>query len=264
MTTTPQIRFDDGAAYERMMGAWSRIAGATFLDWVAPREGLRWIDVGCGNGAFTELIVERCKPASILGVDPSEGQLTFARTRPSARLATFQLGDAMALPAADASVDAAVMALVIFFVPEPPKGVAEMARVLSPGGLACAYAWDYLGGGFPMDAMLVEMRAMGLTPLRPPSAEAAHLDALRSLWTNAGFIDIETREINATRTFTDFEDYWTVCTLGTHFKSAIASLQPADIDRLKANVRARLPAPDAAGRITISARANAVKGTKPA
>ena len=57
-----QIRFDDGAAYERMMGTWSRLAGDIFLDWLAPRPGLRWIDIGCGSGAFTELLVERCAP----------------------------------------------------------------------------------------------------------------------------------------------------------------------------------------------------------
>jgi hypothetical protein len=56
-----QIRFDDGAAYERMMGAWSRLAGKIFLDWITLRPGLRWVDVGCGNGAFTELIVEKVR-----------------------------------------------------------------------------------------------------------------------------------------------------------------------------------------------------------
>ena len=73
-----QIRFDDGAAYERMMGNWSRRAGNIFLDWLAAPPGLKWIDVGCGNGAFTELIVERCAPAEVQGIDPSEGQLAFA------------------------------------------------------------------------------------------------------------------------------------------------------------------------------------------
>ena len=66
-----QIRFDDGAAYERMMGIWSRIVGDVFLDWLGPRSGLQWIDVGCGNGAFTELIVARCAPAEVQGIDPS-------------------------------------------------------------------------------------------------------------------------------------------------------------------------------------------------
>jgi ubiquinone/menaquinone biosynthesis C-methylase UbiE len=78
---TNQIRFDDGAAYERYMGKWSQLAGEIFLDWLAPKPGLRWLDVGCGNGAFTEMLVERCAPASVQGIDPSEGQLAFARTR---------------------------------------------------------------------------------------------------------------------------------------------------------------------------------------
>src|SRR5277367_4650597 len=104
--TEQQIRFDDGAAYERMMGVWSRLAGDIFLDWLAPRAGLRWIDVGCGNGAFTELIIDRCAPAAVEGIDPSEGQLAFARQRPGARRATFHLGDAMALPFSEAGFDA--------------------------------------------------------------------------------------------------------------------------------------------------------------
>ena len=64
------IRYDDGAAYERMMGAWSRIAGEIFLDWLTPDPGLRWIDIGCGSGAFTELLVERCAPAEVQGIRP--------------------------------------------------------------------------------------------------------------------------------------------------------------------------------------------------
>src|SRR2546423_14529889 len=109
-----QIRFEDGAAYERMMGVWSRLAGDVFLDWLAPRPGLRWIDVGCGTGAFSELLVERCAPAEVQGIDPSEAQLAFARTRPAARLAQFRQGVAMDLPFADDSFGAAIMALVHF------------------------------------------------------------------------------------------------------------------------------------------------------
>ena len=135
----PQIRFDDGAAYERMMGVWTRLVGQIFLDWLAPPQNLKWLDVGCGNGAFTELIVERCAPAEVQGIDPSEGQLAFARTRPAARKAEFRLGDAMALPFPAKSFDAAVMALVLVFVPEPAKGVAEMARVVRPGGNLVAF-----------------------------------------------------------------------------------------------------------------------------
>ena len=129
-----QIRFEDGATYEHYMGAWSRLAGRVFLDWLALPAGLRWIDVGCGNGAFTELLVEHFAPASIDGVDPSEGQLAFVRTQPAGQIARYQKGDAMALPFASGTFDAAVMALVIFFVPDPAKGLAEMVRVVKPGG----------------------------------------------------------------------------------------------------------------------------------
>jgi len=173
---TNQIRFDDGAAYERYMGKWSQLAGETFLDWLAPKPGLRWLDVGCGNGAFTEMLVERCAPVSVQGIDPSEGQLAYARTRPASRVAQFRQGDAMAQPFPDDTFDAAVMPLVIFFVPDPAKGVAEMARVVCPGGTVTAYAWDMFGGGFPYAALLVEMRGMGIAIPVPPSPDASRID----------------------------------------------------------------------------------------
>src|ERR1700709_879812 len=110
---TNEIRFDDGAAYERFMGKWSQLAGETFLDWLAPKSGLRWLDVGCGNGAFTEMVVVRHAPLPVVGIDPSEAQLAYARTRPATRIAQFRQADAMALPFADNAFDATVMPLVI-------------------------------------------------------------------------------------------------------------------------------------------------------
>jgi ubiquinone/menaquinone biosynthesis C-methylase UbiE len=261
--TEPQIRFEDGAAYERMMGAWSRIAGSTFLDWLMPPAGLRWIDIGCGSGAFSQLLVERCAPTEVQGVDPSEAQLTFARTRPAARLAQFRQGDAMALPFPADRFDAAVMALVIFFVADPVKGVAEMARVVAPGGTIAAYVWDMLGGGYPGEAIQAELREMGLTPPRPPSVHASRMDNLRQLWTGAGLDGVETREISVQRSFADFDDFWTTTTMATTIGPIVAGMASFEAERLKARVRERL-LPDAAGGVTYSARANAIKGRKPA
>src|SRR3954462_10476225 len=168
------------------MGKWSQLAGERFLDWLAPAAGLRWLDVGCGNGAFTEMLVERCAPLSVDGIDPCEAQLAYARTRPAARVAPFRQGGAMALPFADDTFDAAVMPLVIFFVPEPAKGVAEMVRVVRNGGTVAAYAWDMSGGGFPFEPIRIGLRDFGFTPLSPPSVDASRMDALRDLWTTAG------------------------------------------------------------------------------
>jgi SAM-dependent methyltransferase len=89
--------------------------------------------------------------------------------RPGAHGAVFLPGDAMALPFDSGRFDTAVMALVIFFLPDPAKGVAEMTRVVRPGGLVATYGWDLLGGGFPFDPIREETRAVGIAPLLPQS-----------------------------------------------------------------------------------------------
>jgi ubiquinone/menaquinone biosynthesis C-methylase UbiE len=256
------IRFEDGAAYERGMGRWSRLVGDVFIDWLAPQTGWRWIDVGCGSGAFAELLYQRCAPAEVQGVDPSAAQLAFARDRPGAKHAVFQVGNAMALPFPDHRFDVAVMALVIFFVPDPTKGVAEMVRVVRPGGTVAAYAWDREGGGFPFAQIRAALREFGITPPSPPSASASRMDALRELWAGTGLQSIETREITVQRSFADFDEYWMMSTGSGSIRPTVAAMSAADVEQLKQRVRARLPV-DASGRITCSARANAVKGHVP-
>jgi len=253
------IQFNDGAAYERMMGRWSRLAGDVFLDWLAVESGLRWVDVGCGNGAFTEAVIKRCAPSAVEGVDPSHGQLEFAQTRAGASLARFQQGDAMSLPQKDDAFDVAAMALVLFFVPDPVKGLAEMRRVVAPGGTVAAYAWDILGGGFPLHAVQEELRAVGLTPPLPPSVDASRLKAMQDLWVSGGLLEVEVREITVERTCTDFDDVWETSRLGSSVGPMIASMAHSDADALKRRLQAHFPV-QSDGRITYSARANAVKG----
>lgn len=256
-----KIRFEDGAGYEKMMGAWSRIAGSVFLDWLAPPKGLRWVDVGCGNGAFSQLLVDRCDPVSVDGFDPSEAQLAFARERPAGTFATFRAGDAMQAPYPDRSFDAAVMALVIFFVPDPARGVAEMARLVKPGGSVSAYAWDILGGGLPHAPLVAALKEIGLPPLYPPSAPAAELSALRQLWSDAGLSAVETHQFTVRRTFDSVDDAWNTCLLGSSIGQRIATLSAAQVAEARELFRANLQQ-DTSGPITCSARFNAVKGVK--
>jgi ubiquinone/menaquinone biosynthesis C-methylase UbiE len=256
-----RIVFEDGAGYEKMMGVWSRLAGDVFIDWLAPAPRQRWVDVGCGNGAFTELLVNRCAPASVHGVDPSEAQIDYARSRPAGRVAEFRVGDAMALPFADRAFDVAVMALVIFFVPDPARSVAEMTRVVRPGGLVCSYAWDILGGGFPNAPLGRVLKDMGIPAPLPPSVEAARMDALRTLWADAGLTDIDTREITVQRRFEHFEDLWSTMTLSASMRVRIAAMTADQVSEARRRLRANLGDPD--GAITCSGRANAIRGIVP-
>jgi SAM-dependent methyltransferase len=258
--TTNEIRFDDGAAYDRFMGNWSQLAGSVFLDWLAPPAGLRWLDVGCGTGAFTELVVNRCAPATVDGIDPSEAQLGYARARLKSPVIRFQQGNAMSQPFPDDTFDAAVMPLVIFFVPDPARGVAEMARVVGPGGTVAAYAWDLGGGGFPYEAVHAELRELGVDLPEAPSADASHIDRLAELWAGAGLDAIETREITVQRTFADFDDYWTTILAGPTAGRQISEMDSERAATFRQRLRERLPATDATGRITTSGRANAVRG----
>jgi ubiquinone/menaquinone biosynthesis C-methylase UbiE len=252
--------FPDGGAYERLMGRWSRVAGEVFLDWLDVPMGLRWLDVGCGNGAFTEALITRCAPAAVTAIDPSDGQLEYARARPGAKMAQFQLGDAQRLPFADSSFDVAVMALVISFVPDPVKAVAEMVRVVWPGGWTATYMWDRPGGGTPVEPIYVAANSLGMDLPAPPGVAISRRDALQELWEKVGLISIDTRVIRIPVVYSDFDDFWdsNSVPVGPQGKF-IHAMSPSAREQLRSRLREQLPA-TSDGRITYEAFANAVKG----
>jgi SAM-dependent methyltransferase len=255
--------FTDGEAYERLMGRWSRLAGVAFLDWLDVPEASRWLDVGCGNGAFTEELVACCAPGAVVGIDPSEDQISYARKRAASKTAEFQVGDAQALPFDNGSFDAAVMALVISFIPDAAKAVAEMARVVRAGGLVATYMWDVPGGGSPVTPLYTAMEGLDVErPVRPNPA-ASRLDVMQKLWQGAGLEAIETSVIRVPTTYSDFEDFWdsNAVPLGPQGK-AIARMPPGVREQLRARLRKQLPT-GTDGRIVYEAFANAVKGRVP-
>src|SRR5262245_5991505 len=187
-----------------------------------------------------------------------------ARSRPRATVAqaaTFLRGDAMALPFEPDRFDAAVMALVIFFIPDPARAIAEMVRVVRPGGWVAAYAWDVLGGGFPLDPIWEEIRALGLSPLLPPNPDAGRLEALRELWTAGGLQGVETCAIVVKRTFSSFEECWATSTTTEGVRSSLEAISLEQRGAIKARVRTRVPA-DPIGRVTWRARAHTRKGAR--
>ena len=262
--TDPGQMFSDGKVYERMMGRWSKLAGRIFLDWLETPPSLRWIEVGCGNGAFTEELIARCAPAAVSAIDPSEGQLAFARTRTRAALAQFQIGDAQTLPFADRSFDAAAMALVITFLPDPAKAVAEMARVVRPGGLVATYMWDTLAGGVPLAPIEAALKSLGKAPPSRVNPAASRRETMQAFWQAAGLQAIETRQIRIPVSYSSFDDFCesNLVPIGPNGQ-LISTMSPDELQQLKARLREQLPI-GADGRIAYEAFANAVKGCVPA
>ncbi len=253
-----KITFEDGDSYDRMMGVWSQLLGEQFIKWLNPPSGQSWIDIGCGTGAFTAQIAELCSPKQLLGIDPAEAQIEFARKRGMQQSAILQTGDAMALPCNAASLDIAVMALVLFFVPNPVLGLAEMKRVVRPGGIVAAYVWDVFGEGLPIQMFHKEFRKRGIEYPLPPSAEVSKMERLEELWNEADLRSVESTQIKASRKFGNFEEFWNVNTSSPALSVVLEDLSQQEISEIRSSLENQLP-PDTSGCIVCQAHANAIK-----
>jgi SAM-dependent methyltransferase len=252
-----------GDHYEAYMGRWSRQVAPRFLDWLGVADGRDWLEVGCGTGALSAAILARCNPASLVSIDASEGFVAAAREAVTDRRARFETGDAQALAFENASKDAVASALVLNFVPDRPKALAEMKRVARSGGTVGFYVWDYPGGGMEL------MRAFwtAATTLDPRARDLSEggrfpfctPEGLTALMNNAGFARIECVPIAVPTVFRDFDDYWRPFTLGAGpAPGYCTSLDAAARQRLKEKLQEILPR-DADGSIPLKARAWAVK-----
>lgn len=259
-----QVIFDAADDYERLMGQWSRLVGERFLDWLAPAQGLRWLDIGCGTGAFTQLILNRCAPAAIAGVDPAPAQIEYARNHTTA--ADFRVADATALPFGDDAFDAVTSALVINFIPDRPTAFREMHRVLRAGGMVSAYQWDRRidENHSPFAPIETGLREIGADVLQPPVAPEATPDGARAALGRAGFVDIDIDTVEARRSFQDFDEYWQIQSMPiSPAGKSIAALGETKRTELREVMRRTLPAA-ADGTVGYSSRALAFKARKPA
>lgn len=252
--------FSDGAAYERLMGHWSRVAGSIFIDWLGLPNGLRWLDVGCGTGAFTDLLCERCSPTRICGIDPSEDQISFARSRPASEQVDFRAGDAQALPFDEGEFDVAAMALVINFVPDPPRAVAEMKRVVAPGGTVASYIWDFAGGRAIQGPLIKAIKDLGIDVPSVPGGRFSRADNLREMFIAADLEEVTERTIDIEIEFANFDDYWSSQTaLVTPAIEPVLAMSREEVEALKTSLNQQLST-NVNGHIRYSASANAIKG----
>lgn len=257
------MRFDDSAAYERFMGRWSRAVAPVFLGWLGARRNAAWLDVGCGTGILAETLLDLCAPASVHAIDPAAAQIEAASRSPAAARVTFQVADARELPFADGSFDVVAAALVINFVPDRPRALAEMRRVARPGGMVAGYVWDFAEELSPSGPLRKAMRRFGAEVPAIPGGEASRLTALRGLFEDAGLEAIEARTIDVCLAYADFADFWQAQTPGyAPTSKVIAAMKDSERKRLMHAVQSALPSgPN--GSIEYCARANAIKARAP-
>jgi SAM-dependent methyltransferase len=247
-----------------------------FLRWLPDGTGLDWCDIGCGTGALAQAIAAGCAPASVLGVDPSVAFLAAA-ARPVDVAAEMPVrdsrfdrvvpavaaGSATAIPVRDGRFDRVVSALVLNFVPDPDRALAEMRRVSRPGGLVAAYVWDYAEG-----MQLLRAFWDAATELDPAAAELdegrrfplCRPGPLGELFTAAGLTGVEVVPIEVPTVFADFEDLWRPFLGGQGpAPGYCATLTDGRRDALRERLRARLRPRDD-GTIALTSRAWAVRG----
>ena len=254
-----------GAVYEPYMGRWSRLIATEFLGWLAVSPGAHWLDVGCGTGALAEAVLQQARPAAITGIDTSEAFLAHAREHVYDVRASFRVGDAADLPFPASAFDAVVSGLALNFIPDPARALAEMVRVVRPGGAVAVYVWDY-GSGMQMLRVFWDA-AVELDPSIAKEDEGRRFpicqrEPLADLFESARLEHVKAGPIDVATPFRDFNDYW-LPFLGGQGPAPgyVAALSGEKRAALRERIRSRLPIASDGG-ITLMARAWAARGTR--
>jgi SAM-dependent methyltransferase len=254
-----------GDAYEAYMGRWSRPVAESFVASLGMPLGRRWLDVGCGAGAVMSSVLAVADPARVTGIDASAAFIAQARSRITDARASFEVGDAVALPHLDGSYDVAVSGLMLNFATDPAEVVAQLARVTAPGGLVAAYVWDYAEG-----MMMLRYFWDAATTADPAAADLdegrrfplCRAQPLRDLWLATGLTDVTVEPVVAQTIFRDFDDFWMPFLGGQGPAPGYVASLPEDRQAdLRELLRQRLPTePD--GCIALTARAWAMRGLR--
>lgn len=269
MSTTSTFMASDGEGYEQVMGRWSRRLAQPFLSFAGLGQNERVLDVGCGTGSLAFTLAASPVPAEVHAVDVSPAYIEHARRRNRDPRLSFAVGDACALAFADGRFDRTLSLLVLHFVPQPERAIAEMVRVTRPGGVVAATVWDARGGfvanrifydtAAALDPAAVARRAKNYTrPMTRPGELAA-------AWRAAGLAEVEETTLAIRMDFADFADYWSPY-VGRDGPGAeyVSSLDPAQRERLREAMRAAYLDGEADGPRSFAALAWAVKGVRPA
>jgi ubiquinone/menaquinone biosynthesis C-methylase UbiE len=253
------VAFDDADSYERFMGRWSRMIGGSVLEWMVPSSRADWLDVGCGTGVLTKLVLKTCNPGRIVAVDPAPAQIAYATAQPMAQRVQFGIASAERLPFPAQSFDIVVSALVLNFVRDTVGALMEMSRVCRRGGTVATYVWDFASGRSMAWPFSQALRHVGIEcPLYPGENESS-AEALGELFARAGLQEIVTRTFEETLVFRSFDVFWQsqAPAFSTHGK-LIAAQSDTVRDKILGALRTALPV-NSNGTLAVAARAGAAK-----
>jgi SAM-dependent methyltransferase len=213
-------------AYARFMGRFSEPLAVPFAAYLALRPGMRVLDVGCGPGALTAVLVAQLGDAAVSAIDPSDSFVTAVRDRLPGVDARH--GVAESLPWPDGSFDCAAAQLVVHFMADPVAGLREMARVTSPGGTVAATVWDFAHGTAPLSPFWHAAKQVD-----PHAPGEAHLTGtgpgqLDELLRRAGLSDVESALLTVSVDFVSFDQWWEPFTLGVGPAGAYLAERPEE------------------------------------
>lgn len=200
----------DAEAYERLMGRWSRRLAEPLIRFGGLSDGDRVLDVGCGTGSLTVALPRVAQVGAVTGIDFAQVYVDHAASGNTDPRIAFRQGDATALPFEDATFDRAFALLVLQFIPDAPRAVAEMRRAVRPGGTVTAATWDNFGG-MPHFRLLWSTAAVLFPDAIPPTQMFRRLDTqgeMEALWRQTGLLEVEQTNLLIRMEFENFEDYW--------------------------------------------------------
>lgn len=247
--------------YEASMGRWSRRLAVPFLDFAGVPSGGRVLDAGCGTGTLTLALAAYPGLEAIDALDFAEDFVAALRERANDPRIRARQGDVCALPYEAASFEAVYSLLVLHFVSDPDRAIAEMRRVLRPGGLAAATVWA--SGGMPSwrlfwDTVLVhEPTADRIAPVRRPLTGGGEL---RVAFERAGFAQVVETTLTISMDYANFDDFWYPTAYGQgRFGAFFDGLPETRRNRLRDGVKAAYCAGEREGPRSFPSTAFAVR-----
>lgn len=242
--------------YRRFMGRFSEPLAVVFVDAAGVASGQRALDVGCGPGALTAVLIDRLGSEAVSAVDPSAPFVAAAQAQfPEVDV---RLSGAENLPYQDGTFDVVLAELVVQFMDDPAGGIREMGRVTRPGGTVGACIWDYEGGGSPLAPFWKVVEAVFPDAKTEQGAIGSREGDLAGLVEAAGLTDVRPGYLTVHVPMADFDDWWQPYTLGVGPAGAfVATLDDEQREELEAACRAT----HLEGPFTVAASAWSVMAT---